>query len=159
MINLQTVLLVILLILVGISILFSLGLANMMYNLLLVNKESGLQFKLFEKETITLGSSQNRIEASVNKIEKMSEVILTASETLVDIAGASAERPRQLRDGNFFTTDDGRIKATNINDFIAKLKNDPQYKDMADDLKRQLEEELEEEDNEEDSGYGSQSGK
>jgi len=99
------------------------------------------------KDISIMSNGMVQVQTDLRKLEKIAENTMSACEALVDMAGERMTRPnRSLRDGSFFTTDDGAIKANNITDFIDKLRKDPNYIELADDLKARLEKELAEDD-------------
>jgi len=147
--------LILLIVSVGISIIclaVCFLMANWIYNVgLETQRMSGVVIAL-SKEFSTLNIGMGTVLKAVRTVEKATEMNIAVCETMVDMMGAGRMMPplHPLRDGDFFTTDDGKIKANNINDFIDKLQKDPQYKDIADDLKAQLEKELADDDEDED---------
>ena len=152
MISITTVFLIVLtgLNIVTLAILFLVG--NWMYAMgIEAQKLSGGNQSVLRELTIVVDGLR-QISSDIKKLDRMADATLAGTEALVDLAGARIEeRQRPLRDGDFFTTDDGNIKSDNIVDFIEKLQQDPKYMDIAADLKSQLEKELSEDEDDEDS--------
>jgi Tfp pilus assembly protein PilE len=99
---------------------------------------------------------------SNQRMERAFASSMNALESILDMMhGSMANQHMQqllnqrggLRNATFFRTEDGKIIASNIEEFISKLEQSEDYKHLAENLRNQLEEEIknEEEDGEEDN--------
>jgi len=149
MITISTVLIIICVVLGTVTLAAMLLVGNLLYNIAMANQKLMGALQLVHKEaTLAVAGLEKQAEV-LARIEKMSDAVFTATETLVDIAGSRMGHATSLREGDYFSTEDGKIKANNINDFIEKLKQDPTYMDIAEELRVQLENELAEDDDSE----------
>ncbi len=154
----DTAVLILLIVSVGISIVslaVSLLMANWIYNVGLENQRLSSVVMALSKEFNTIHVGMGTVIKSLRTLEKATEASVSVCESMLEFMGGRALQfpPQSLRDGDFFSTDDGKIKADNINDFIDKLQKDPQYKDIADDLRAQLEKELAEDDDDDPDAF------
>lgn len=106
---------------------------------------------------------------TTNNLNVVGERLTSAiklSQTIMDTVGTIFNGPNgdgmpvNLKDMTFFTTPDGSIQADNVEEFIDKLEQTDEYKEIADQLKSRLEQELldemeeNDEDDEDESGFG-----
>ncbi len=141
-----------------------LGLVALVSLVLLIGFAWSIRDILFK--TIENSVKMDQLIVNSNKIDELiitTNKLGTAVEFMADTSGGlvdvlmsqgmpSGTAPRGLKGATHFSTEDGKVQANNIDEFIAKLQSHPEYKDIADSLKKQLEDELKDlEDDDEDS--------
>jgi hypothetical protein len=114
--------------------------------------------------TSRLESITNKITTIINlldlvtehnkQLENAARANLDASGALLDVVKNQIQKnnasPMMYRQGQtLFSTQDGKITAKNIDEFIDKLEQSDDYKHVAEDLRRQLENELDDDDDDE----------
>ena len=101
------------------------------------NFQNALKVEQTRLYTAQVIASNKQLEAAARATLDVVEALMNGVKQLL-----SRRSQHPMRNAEFFTTDDGKITAQNLNEFLEKLEASEDYKDVAADLRKQLEAEL-----------------